>query len=209
MILYKRIPTTLNLTNTYYWVANESLGIVPGTASSTSWKVYPGDASPTSTSASRFLSRTCWVGLCSRPSTPRHGEEATTVYGGHYASNDTSKLSSSLTITTDLDRPELGVGPWMSNGTDIVDMALRLQSFPSTRGINPTTRLYYTGLGTFAVDGSKQEAFKAVFEDVGLPALEGKVFSTDCGSWVDIKGVAYGSLPLDRFVFQLDSKGMV
>lgn len=46
MILYKRIPTTLNLTNTYYWVANESLGIVPGTASSTSWKVYPGDASP-------------------------------------------------------------------------------------------------------------------------------------------------------------------
>jgi CubicO group peptidase (beta-lactamase class C family) len=46
MILYKRILTPLNLTNTYYWVANESLDIVPGTASSTSWKVYLGDASP-------------------------------------------------------------------------------------------------------------------------------------------------------------------
>jgi hypothetical protein len=46
MILYKRILTPLNLTNTYYWVANEPLGIVPGTASSTSWKVYLGDASP-------------------------------------------------------------------------------------------------------------------------------------------------------------------
>jgi len=32
--------------NTCCWVASESLGIVPGTTSSTSWKVYLGDAYP-------------------------------------------------------------------------------------------------------------------------------------------------------------------
>ena len=131
------------------------------------------------------------------------------MYGGHYASNDTSKLNSSLTITTDPDRPGLGVGPWISDGTDMVDMALRPQSFSGTRGIIPTTRLYHMGLEAVAVDGSKQQAFKTVFEDVGLPALEGKMFSTNCGSWVDITGVTHGSLPLDQFVFQLDSKGTV
>ncbi|OCL14694.1 beta-lactamase/transpeptidase-like protein [Glonium stellatum] len=323
--LYEKVLTPLNLTNTYYWVANESVGVVPGTVNATSWNVYLGDACPSgnmfsSTSdmsavgrailSSKILSPALtrrWLNPVAYTSVMEAGvgspwgvrrirrdgpnpyrfltaynkagsigsytslfalikdlnigftvliagtppgnlnfdiadilggalfpaldtaarDEALAVYGGTYTSNAIQKLNSSLTyhspltsnssltlnssltINTDPDRPGLGVDPWISNGTDMVDWALRLQSFSSVRGITPQARLYYTGLETVAADGSKKQAFKAVFEDVGYPSLEGRLFSTDCGSWVDVTGVTYGSLPLDQFIFHFNSKGNV
>jgi hypothetical protein len=35
------------------------------------------------------------------------------------------------------------------------------------------------------------------------------LWSTDCGAWVGVTGVTYGSLPLDEFIFNMDSAGKV
>jgi CubicO group peptidase (beta-lactamase class C family) len=43
-VLYNKVLTPLNLTNTFYWWANETLGIIPGTVNSTQWSAYLGDA---------------------------------------------------------------------------------------------------------------------------------------------------------------------
>lgn len=45
-VLNDTVLQPLNLTNTYYYGANESVGILPGTANDTYWRVYLGDASP-------------------------------------------------------------------------------------------------------------------------------------------------------------------
>ena len=45
-ILNDNVLYPLNLTSTYYYYANESLGILPGNVNDTFWNVYLGDASP-------------------------------------------------------------------------------------------------------------------------------------------------------------------
>jgi CubicO group peptidase (beta-lactamase class C family) len=44
--LYKTILTPLNLTNTYYWYANDTVGIVPRNATLAGWNAYLGEGSP-------------------------------------------------------------------------------------------------------------------------------------------------------------------
>lgn len=134
-------------------------------------------------------------------------DEADKTYSGVYSSN--SGLNSSLTISTNSSKPGLGIGPWISNGTDMVDYGLRLNTGSSTPGAQPEVRLYYSKREAVAADGSKRQAFKAVFEDTGFPPTEGKMFSTDCASWLALTGVTYGAQPLDEFVFNLDPSGNV
>jgi hypothetical protein len=74
--------------------------------------------------------------------------------------------------------------------------------------VQPSVRLYPTGLQDSQPDGSKLVAFKAVFEDLSLPSVSGP-FSTDCATWVSVTGIVYGSKPLDEFIFHIDSSGKV
>lgn len=131
--------------------------------------------------------------------------EADSLYSGTYMSIDGN---SELTISTDPHKPGLGVGPWLNNGTNMVEMAFRMQAGSTSRPINPETRLYYTQLESKTSRG-KRQAWKAVFEDTGGPAAGQQLFSTDCGAWVGITGVTYGALPLDEFIFNLDFTGKV
>ncbi|KAF2015175.1 beta-lactamase/transpeptidase-like protein [Aaosphaeria arxii CBS 175.79] len=134
--------------------------------------------------------------------------EAEKLYSGIYVSKN-----SYLVISTDPVKPGLGVGTWFSNGTNMVETAIMLQSgsLPSLFGTEarPEARLYYTQLETKNSDGSKRQSWKAVFEDTGGPSPSASLWSTGCGSWVGITGVTYGSLPLDEFVFNIDSSGKV
>jgi hypothetical protein len=134
-------------------------------------------------------------------------DEANTHYCGTYHLAGQPGLNSSLTVTTDPEKPGLGVGPWISNGTDMVDWAYRLQVGSDTPGVSPAVRLYYTGLETPTPSGGKRQAFKAVFEEVAFPAVEGRRFATDCAAWLGVTGVTYGALPLDEFIFEVDSSG--
>jgi hypothetical protein len=135
-------------------------------------------------------------------------DEANTLYSGTYSSND--NINSSLVVSTDPTKPGLGVGPWISNGTDMVNMALRLQSGSKSPANTPEVRLYWTGLESVAADGSKRQAFKAVFEDTGFTLPDQpKMFSTNCAAWLSQTGTTYGGLPLDEFVFHLDPAGKV
>lgn len=139
-------------------------------------------------------------------------DEANKLYGGRYSSKELRNgtyINSTLTISVDPGKPGMGVGPWISNGTDMVDMAIRLQAGSDRSGIKPEVRLYYTQLESKTADGGKRQSFKAIFEDTGGPALGQQLFSTDCGAWVGITGVTYASMPLDAFVFNLDKSGKV
>ncbi|KAK3497205.1 beta-lactamase/transpeptidase-like protein [Neurospora hispaniola] len=117
-------------------------------------------------------------------------EQAQDTYGGN----------SSLKITTQPDRPGLGIENWVSNGTDMQYMATVLAA-----GYAPMDRKN----GRAATQG-KRVACKAVFEDLNVPSrTPPSMFSTDCGSWVSLTGVTYGSMPLDQFFFEVDGSGKV
>ncbi|KAL1837605.1 hypothetical protein VTJ49DRAFT_3623 [Mycothermus thermophilus] len=133
-------------------------------------------------------------------------EQADARYAGEYFDADETR-NASLRITTQQDRPGLGIERWISNGTDMRTMAVVLQSGYSP--VDPSVRLYPAGLETVRADGSKRVAFKAVFEDLNLPARPESMFSTDCGTWVSFTGVTYGTQPLDQFAFELDPEGRV
>jgi hypothetical protein len=135
-------------------------------------------------------------------------EQAQARYAGEYvAETRNGSAPSSLRLTTQADRPGLGVENWVSNGTDMQTIAVVMQG--GYAPVSPSIRLYPTGLETVREDGSKRVAFKAVFEDLNLPARPDSMFSTDCGTWVSFTGVTYGTYALDQFVFEVDAKGEV
>ncbi|EGZ77047.1 beta-lactamase/transpeptidase-like protein [Neurospora tetrasperma FGSC 2509] len=146
-------------------------------------------------------------------------EQAQDTYGGSYYSNSNGVGNSSLKITTQPDRPGLGIENWVSNGTDMQYMATVLAA--GYAPVNPSIRLYPTGLETVipgemdrkngrAATQGKRVAYKAVFEDLNVPSrTPPSMFSTDCGSWVSLTGVTYGSMPLDQFFFEVDGSGKV
>jgi hypothetical protein len=138
-------------------------------------------------------------------------DEADKAYSGLYVAKDMSNgtaLNSSITITTDSGKPGLGIGPWISNGTDMLDMAIRLQAGTDHSATKAEGRLYYTQLETKTENG-KRQSFKAVFEDTGYAGIGQQMFSTDCGSWVSVTSTTYASLPLDEFIFNFDKSGKV
>ncbi|KAK0727547.1 beta-lactamase/transpeptidase-like protein [Lasiosphaeria miniovina] len=131
---------------------------------------------------------------------------------GPYA-NSSAPLNSSLTITVDADRPGLGVLDWFSNGTDMAFVATAIGSNVTSEyfdKMKPSVRLYPTGLEQPASSnaGGKRVAFKAVFEDLSLPARNAS-FSTDCATWVTATAVVYAKRPLDLFIFDFDRDGKV
>jgi hypothetical protein len=131
-------------------------------------------------------------------------EKADALFAGFYYNVDTN---STINITTQADRPGLGVGPWKSNGTDMGMIAVALAA--GYGDVQPSVRLYPTGLETINPDGSKRVAYKAVYEDLKAPARPSSMFSTDCGSWVTLTATAYGTIPIDSWAFNIDSSGKV
>ncbi|XDG09870.1 hypothetical protein ABKA04_009485 [Annulohypoxylon sp. FPYF3050] len=131
--------------------------------------------------------------------------EAGEIYSGYYVSPD-DKLNSSMTITTD-ELPGLSISQWFSNGTDFAWIATVLQN--QYKPVTPRIRLYPSGLEGPSEDGGKRVAFKAMFEDADAPRNDGKMFSTECGSWVSIESVIYGSAAMDELIFNLDPSGKV
>lgn len=140
-------------------------------------------------------------------------DEASKIYGGRYSSTAMGKngtlLDSTLTITVSDSKPGLGLENFISNGTDMTNMAIELALGQFYTPVKPEARLYYTELEADTPDGGKRQAFKAVFEELAGPALGQPMWSTDCGSWVGQTAVTYGSLPLDQFIFNLDKNGDV
>jgi CubicO group peptidase (beta-lactamase class C family) len=45
-ILAQRVLVPLNLTHTFYFVANDSVGIIPGNVNESYWRVYLGEGNP-------------------------------------------------------------------------------------------------------------------------------------------------------------------
>lgn len=148
-------------------------------------------------------------GSGSTTSPPPYGN-ATTI-----STNTTAPrlLNSSLTVTIDPTgaRPGLGVEDWLSNSTYMAFVAVGINMNASADYLSqmqPSVRLYPTGLEEPLADGGKKVAFKAVFEDLSMPNRSTS-FVTDCSTWVGVTGVVYGSRPLDLFVFELGEDGRV
>ncbi|KAI1110398.1 beta-lactamase/transpeptidase-like protein [Nemania sp. NC0429] len=135
---------------------------------------------------------------------------AQATYAGQYVSEAT-RVNSSLTISVDATHPGLGVGPWVSNGQDMMGLVVALSQNVSSEywdNIQASVRLYPSGLWDALPNGGRKVGFRAVFEDMALPVVQ-KPYTTDCSTWVSVSGVAYGSQPLDLFIFEMDSAGRV
>ncbi|KAI2773964.1 beta-lactamase/transpeptidase-like protein [Daldinia loculata] len=131
--------------------------------------------------------------------------EAGAQYSGHYV-YPSNKINSSMTITTDK-LPGLSISQWFSNGTDFAWISTVLQN--QYTPVTPRIRLYPSGLEGPAENGGKRVAFKAIFEDADAPRNNNKMFSTECGTWVSIESVIYGSAAMDELIFNVDSSGKV
>ncbi|RYP80035.1 hypothetical protein DL770_006394 [Monosporascus sp. CRB-9-2] len=134
-------------------------------------------------------------------------EQAGAMYGGTYVSTD-EELNSTVTFTTEDNRPGLGVQNWISNGTDMFSVMMFF-TMPGVNVTNPSIRIYPAGLEARNDDGSRRVAFKAVAEDLDGISHENAMFSTDCGKWVAQSTVKFASRALDQFVFDIDSSGNV
>lgn len=130
-------------------------------------------------------------------------EEAQSTYGGTYHATSRG-LNSSITLSTDPNRPGIGITSWISNSTDMLAIANAL-TYSTTQF---SARLYPTELEVVNPDGSKQVSMKAVFEDLASTVQDTWYFAS-CGSWIDPTGLVYGAQALDEFVFSLDKGGKV
>ncbi|KAK4222503.1 beta-lactamase-like protein 2 [Podospora fimiseda] len=122
-----------------------------------------------------------------------------------------TNLNSSLIIAIEPSKPGMGVYNWISNGTEMSYIAVAINANITDeylKKIDPSVRMYPTGLEQKLPNGGKRVAFKAVFEDLSLPAKSNS-FSSDCATWVGVTAVVYGSRPLDLFIFDFDKNGKV
>ncbi|KAI1412025.1 beta-lactamase/transpeptidase-like protein [Hypoxylon sp. FL1857] len=128
-------------------------------------------------------------------------EEADATYAGSYSASDT-ELNSTLVLSTDSTRPGLGIDKWISNGTDMIPVAVRYTLNYNVTA--PAIRIYPTGLESkAAADGTKKVVFKAVVENLDLTDHSNDMFSTNCGTWVSQTTAVYADMPLDQFVFTI------
>ncbi|KAI1357944.1 beta-lactamase/transpeptidase-like protein [Xylaria arbuscula] len=140
--------------------------------------------------------------------------QANATYAGTYTNPD---MNSSLTISVDFDnnstRPGLGLTSWISNGVNMMGLSVALASNISSdyfASMQPSIRLYPTGLWDPLPSPStgKRVGFKATFEDLSSAPVSNP-YTTDCATWVSLSGIAYGSQPLDLFIFEIDGDGTV
>jgi len=117
---------------------------------------------------------------------------------------DGGKLNSTLVLSTHPDKPGLGIDRWISNGTDMIPIAIRYTLNYNVTG--PSVRLFPTGLESSS-SSKKQIAFKAMIENTASPDRRDKMFSTNCGTWVSQTAAVYADYPLDQFVFTLAEDG--
>ncbi|KAI0412044.1 beta-lactamase/transpeptidase-like protein [Xylaria grammica] len=133
-------------------------------------------------------------------------EEADENYAGTYSA--AGLANSSITLSTDPNKPGLGVERWVSNGKDMMPVAVRYALYAGVTG--PSIRLFPTGLETGGGSGSgsgKKVAFKAMIENTDNTDHGDSMFSTNCGTWVSQTVTVYADYPLDQFVFTLGADG--
>ncbi|KAI1427746.1 beta-lactamase/transpeptidase-like protein [Xylaria sp. FL1777] len=133
-------------------------------------------------------------------------EQADEVYVGTYSAG--GGVNSSITLSTDPLKPGLGVDRWVSNGTDMMEVAVRYTLGANVTG--PSIRLFPTGLERSSSSGSgggKKIAFKAMIENTDKTDHSDSMFSTNCGTWVSQTVTVYADYPLDQFVFTIGGDG--
>ncbi len=72
-------------------------------------------------------------------------------------------------------------------------------TLPGVNAMDPSIRIFPTGLETRNPDGSRKVAFKAVIENLDDFDHVSDMFSTNCGKWVSQSAVKYASRALDTF----------
>ncbi|KAI2627807.1 beta-lactamase/transpeptidase-like protein [Hypoxylon sp. NC1633] len=133
--------------------------------------------------------------------------QADAAYAGTYVAA-AAGLNSSLVLSTDAARPGLGVERWVSNGTDMIPVAVRYTLNYNVTA--PAIRIYPTGLESpprASDGGTRKIAFKAVVENLDVEDHGGDMFSTNCGTWVSQTAAVYADMPLDQFVFTVGEDG--
>ncbi|KAF2967417.1 hypothetical protein GQX73_g6160 [Xylaria multiplex] len=131
-------------------------------------------------------------------------EQAEANYAGTYSAG--GALNSSITLSTDPAKPGLGVDRWVSNGTDMMAVAVRYALYAGAKG--PSIRLFPTGLESGGDgEGQGKMAFKAMIENTDNADHSDSMFSTNCGTWVSQTVTVYADYPLDQFVFSVGGDG--
>ncbi|KAJ7588107.1 putative beta-lactamase [Mycena floridula] len=117
--------------------------------------------------------------------------EGDTRFSGTYTAVG---LNSSISLSTEPGKPGFGITSWISNGTDMMQVALVPLPF--------TVRLYATNLVS-----ATSHAFRAVYEHPTNSTSSQVPFQDSCVSWGGIDSPTYGVIGIDDFVFTLGEDG--
>lgn len=125
-------------------------------------------------------------------------EEAEAAFSGSYASVDAS-LNSSMTLSTSLSKPGLGITSWISNGTNLLDASSSIIAAPEFR-------LYPSGLSRELNDGSSVVGWRVVGEDLTGEADPGP-FGLACDTWEMMDSKYWGEVASDEVWIRIDRNG--
>jgi len=129
-------------------------------------------------------------------------EQAHAAYAGTYRA--TNGLNSSLTLSTSVDSPGLGITNWVSNGTNMLDVFSALSKAPFGPDM---LRILPTNLERKNSDGTTEVSWRISFDILGHRQPSGP-FSA-CGTWVAVDSLGYGEHALDQIEFTLGKDGRV
>lgn len=127
-------------------------------------------------------------------------EKADSAYAGTYRA--TNGLNSSMTLSTSVDKPGLGISNWISNGTDMIEILGVLEGMT----LQPDSlRMFPTNLERDNGDGTTEVSWRISF-DVPTHIQPSGPFSA-CGTWYVVDVIAYGAHGIDQIQFTLGGDG--
>ena len=127
-------------------------------------------------------------------------EQAQASYAGTYRA--TNGLNSSLTLSTSMDAPGLGITKWISNGTDMMEVLSILIGTPLGPDI---LRIFPTNLEQENSDGTTDVSWRISFDSPTYRQPSGP-FSA-CGTWYAVDGISYGEHGIDQIQFTIGEDG--
>jgi len=123
-------------------------------------------------------------------------EQADAAYTGTYTA--LSGLNSTITLTTEVDKPGLSIAQWLSNGMDVAAAFSQISEEPLT---SRNFRLLPTNRERDLGDGTKEIARRAM-RSTSYPTEKPGLLGA-CPAWFIVDGQAYGDFQIDEFLFTL------
>lgn len=128
-------------------------------------------------------------------------EQADSAFAGTYTARN--GVNSSITLSTDPEKPGLGITEWVSNETDFLAIWPEFGAAITGAPVVDDMRLYPTDLQTSYTNGTERVSWRLLIELINDQGSDVGVYP-GCSTWENVDAVPYGNLAFDSFVFTME-----